>query len=441
MENIQVLNNMPVKYFLRNNSFLNFQLNMSSTDEHLINYTLAKAQKKIFSTFEPIKETININDLKDVFEIEITIEEIQQILKDKNQNKGNKLVEYCEALKKVSVGFVKYTTGEYATGPLVALFTVARDMKSVKATILKDVYLFLYDYNLDMRDSKIVIDKNEHNNQLLIEYNGEGNEKEDLKDNNFERIKLAKGYSRVELCFFEEIRSIYARNMLMELKAAIEKSRVYNANAIAITKVMTIDEIREKFFLEKKYKKYNDLKNRVIDNAIDKINESGYMEVDYKEVTQKVRGGTKVIAVEINAVMTEKLLMLDAKYNNSNNEIKVPESKSNKKLETLGESLSAKLRSDGRLNVGGKTINELIELYGEELVRKSVMALLAKNEEERVRAPKKYLLAVLADMEEKKYMLKKKAEMQLQQQEDNGPVVIGGYEVNQLELDLLGWND
>ena len=56
MENIQVLNNMPVKYFLRNNSFLNFQLNMSSTDEHLINYTLAKAQKKIFSTFEPIKE-------------------------------------------------------------------------------------------------------------------------------------------------------------------------------------------------------------------------------------------------------------------------------------------------------------------------------------------------------------------------------------------------
>lgn len=463
-KNIKVMKEMPVTYFLRNNSFLNFKLNMPETDEHLINYTLAKAQKKLFETFGEIPEgeKINIESMPESMKVKIDIEEIQQIVKNRNQNKGAKLKKYCETLGSVQVSFINYATGNFALAPLVALFDFDARKKCVTATILREVYLFLYDYKLDMRGEKILLEgqkkeeiidetltyeeqellkrklaaeaKKKEVEEFLEKIHYEAENIEDKKEG------LAKGYSKVELIFYDELKSIYARNLLLDFKAAIEKKRIYNKKILEITKTMTIDEIREKFMLEKKYKKYADLKTYVIDNAVNKINNSGYMEVVYEEETVSVRGGKKVIAIIFKAKMTEKLLNLDKIFSDKHQ--KLQESVQESKKKTIGEILSDKIRSEGKLKVGIKTLNDFISVYGEQIVKRAVIALLTANEKERIKAPKRWLVKTLEDMQtrENGYVMQEKFSNGINAMKFNN-FEPRNYDYDKLEKKLLGWDD
>ena len=110
------------------------------------------------------------------------------------------------------------------------------------------------------------------------------------------------------------------------------------------------------------------------------------------------------------------------------------------KTYTKGDSLSAKLRQEGRLNVGGKTLDDYISLYGERIVYVGVHALLAANETSRVRAPKKWLMKTLEDLKDKEILREQRTNSNNINPMSFNNIEGREYDYNDLEKKLLGWD-
>lgn len=434
--------NMQVQYLLKNNTLLKTKQDISSVEEHVITYTLAKAQKKLIQMFDK-KSVYNTSQFPSEIAVTVSNNEIKSICDNRQYYGKAGLQKLCDALGSIRMNFVSYIDGYHTNTALIKSFKWSEDNPDeIIISIDKEVYLFLIDYTLNLKGSNIIIDEIKTPDGLKKKDTNKNNDRiENAVFNIKEKSQYAKGYSRIELSFFKDIKNVYARNIFYDLKAAIENNKVYNSNASKIEKTYTIESLRERFMLENKYARFTDFNSRVLKTIKSQINDSEYMVIDYTCQTKKARGGNKVVAVTFVATITEKLLSLDAKYNT----VLVPQKEQQDTSSTLAEGLSNKVRQEGKLNVGVKTFNELIDTYSESIVKRAVLALLSANEKERIKAPKRWLLRTLEDMQtrENGYVVQQGVQGGINPMKFNN---FKGRDYSQDEWDsmekrLLGWDD
>lgn len=96
---------------------------------------------------------------------------------------------------------------------------------------------------------------------------------------------LNDGYTPINLKIWLELKNSYSQRFYDLLRAWSGTKEVINYK---------LDYIRKVLFLENKYKVYSDFKKRVLLPAINELNETGYFEIEFKEV----RKGRKIDSID-----------------------------------------------------------------------------------------------------------------------------------------------
>ena len=420
-------------YLLRNNTFLTQKCNLTSTEQAILTFILIEAQKYLFKTY-PIRNRTTIESMKKILEIDIKIEDLKSFCANRNLLRPGNINQLCRDLSDIPIEFTDYN-GITHLSHLMEISYNKQDLTHITANIRREVYLFLYDYNLDLRqeDFKFIDDEEDfkQSDTIIDEVSVDLIPEEAELSLEAKKAKLQKGFTKIDFHIFNEIKNFYAMTFFMEFKVLIEQSLKYTQHSI-VHKEYTLAEIREKCFLQNKLKDNKNLRIKVIDKTVSVLNDSNYLKLSYTQKFKKGIGGSRLDSVVFHIEPTEKFFKL--------NELKYSNIPLQEKTYTKGDSLSAKLRQEGRLNVGGKTLDDYISLYGERIVYVGVHALLAANETSRVRAPKKWLMKTLEDLKDKEILREQRTNSNNINPMSFNNIEGREYDYNDLEKKLLGWD-
>ena len=386
-------------YLLRNNSFLKQEANLSNTEYKVLSLTMAKVQKELLEKYPKWnKETIE--KMPPAIECCLDIEELKQLDIRSNDLVGKNLSKMLNKLNKTEVNFISYITGGYVFSHLISEFEVSKKTGNIRALMSKQVFMFLLDYNAS------------------FDFRANFPEYEEVKNTPKPKTRLiAKGYTKLNITTIDKFKSYYTQIMFAHFKNELEKkvSKCGKIESFDIT--YTIDSLRKIFGTnieytngqkKVKYKNYADFKKAVIDRAISELMETKCFIISYKEKYETQRGKNKVVALIFSISPGDELEYVNnsnckrAKENAENNivDVKYEELRNNNQTRptSITERLVLKLKEESKIVLAVSTIQNFIDTYGETNVKRAVNSLIVKSEEERVRAPKKYLLTVLEDM-------------------------------------------
>ena len=379
-------------YLLRNNTFLNQLSNMDNNVYKVTSFVLAKLQIQLQKQFPEL--TIDVYyKLDDVMKINIDINDLKSLGLDHNLLFGKGLTNLLSKIRNTNIEFISYITGKLIISGLVTEFQKDMKNKKITAFVSKEVFMFLLDYNLKFRKQYDTKDLIEINPKLIIT-------EDTYKENAItytQRKKLPKtlltGYSKIDIKIIKEFKSYYTQIMFIDFKSAIEKS---NANTIIkkyyIKLNYSIEKIRCKFKLENKYKKYSDLKKNVIDTFVNEINKSKYMNIKYDEIFKTSRGGKKVVEIEFNVTMLDRLLTLDDEIIE---QIAISTNDTIKSSDIIQVLISKIYNSTGK-RLSENTINDLFHMYGKFETNEAINKLcVISDNKNKIKAPKAYLIKML----------------------------------------------
>lgn len=379
-------------YLLRNNTFLNQLSNMDNNVYKVTSFVLAKLQIQLQKQFPEL--TIDIYyKLDDVMKINIDVDDLKSLGLDHNLLFGKGLTNLLSKVRNTNIEFISYITGKLIISGLVTEFQ--KDMKNRKITafVSKEVFMFLLDYNLKFRKQYDTKDLIEINPKLIITEDRHKENTINYAQNKKLPKTLLAGYSKIDMKIIKEFKSYYTQIMFIDFKSAIEKN---NANTIIKTYSIklnySIEKIRCKFKLENKYKKYSDLKKNVIDTFVNEINRSKYMNVKYDEIFKTSRGGKKVVEIDFNVTMLDKLLTLDDEIVE---QIAISINDTTKSSDTIQMLISKIYNSTGK-RLSKNTITNLFRMYGEFETTEAINKLcIISDKENKIKAPKAYLIKML----------------------------------------------
>ena len=380
-------------YLLRNNTFLNQLSNMDNNVYKVTSFVLAKLQIQLQKQFPEL--TIDVYyKLDDVMKINIDINDLKSLGLDHNLLFGKGLTNLLSKVRNTNIEFISYITGKLIISGLVTEFQKDMKNKKITAFVSKEVFMFLLDYNLKFRKQYNTEDLIEVNPKLIITKDSIIDDSISLKEINRRLPKtLLTGYSKIDMKIVKEFKSYYTQIMFIDFKSAIEKS---NANTIIkkyyIKLNYSIEKIRCKFKLENKYKKYSDLKKNVIDTFVNEINKSKYMNIKYDEIFKTSRGGKKVVEIEFNVTMLDRLLTLDDEI------IEQIEISINDTIKSsdITQVLISKIYNSTGKRLSENTITNLFNMYGEFETTEAINKLcIISDKENKIKAPKAYLIKML----------------------------------------------
>ncbi|MPQ44340.1 replication initiation protein [Clostridium tarantellae] len=87
--------------------------------------------------------------------------------------------------------------------------------------------------------------------------------------------KLQGNFTPIDLTILNNFKSVYSQRLYENLRAWTETKKVID---------FKVDFLKQLFFLQDKYKRYNDFKKDCLVKAINEINKSGYMEIKFEEI-------------------------------------------------------------------------------------------------------------------------------------------------------------
>lgn len=371
-------NNITDMYLLRNNTFLNQLSNMDNNVYKIISLSLAKLQKKLQKQFPEI--TLEIySKLDDFMTIDIEIYELKVLGIERNSLYGKGLTNMLNKIRNTEINFISYITGNQIISGLVAQFEKDTKNQKIKASISKEVFMFLLDYNLNFRKQYNIEDLVEIKPSSIV-----------VKEDKKLPKNLLAGYSKIDMKIIKEFRSYYTQIMFIEFKSTFEKQNInktHKSNPFTIN--YSIDKIRNKFQLENKYKKYNDLKKNVIDTFVNELNKSQYMNINYEEIFISVRGGKKVSEIKFKITIMDKLL-------DTNNTIVEQLAITINENISEEQSLITKIYQSTGKKLSVKTIADLFKLYGKEETKRAINKLcIISDKDNKIKAPKSYLIKML----------------------------------------------
>ena len=372
-------------YFLRNNTFLKQEADLTNTEYKVLNLVMARMQKMLIKKY-PVWNKNTVEKMETTIDCTISLNEIKQLNIRERDTKGEKLKEILEKLNNKQVRFVSYITGGYVGSHLIAEYEIIKTGNSIdiKFTMTKQVFMFLLDYNanFDFRENF-------------------PNAKEVQESPKPAKKLISRGYSKLEIGVVKKLRSYYSQIMFTHFKAELEKRAMKDIDIKEFTITYDLDWLRKTLGLdeEEKYKRFPDFRRNVLDVVKKELNTNKLFIIDYTENLALAKGRRRVVSIDFNVAIGEELdYNIPKVKNNIPTEEECVDVEFKEVKTTLAESLCAKLRVSSSIRLAVNTLQNFIDTYGEINVRRAVNSLMIKTEEERVRAPKKYLLTVLEDM-------------------------------------------
>ena len=381
-----------VKYLLRNNTLAKVRQNLSSVDEIVVEYILAKAQKQLLKLFNEENKEYNTSDFPASIVTSISNKEMAELTNNKAYIGASGLKRFCDVAGGIRISYVSYIDGAYRNTALIKTFTWYKETPDrIFATIDKDAYLYLIDYSLRLREDKIKINEYMDNDGMYkkIEDNREVRKSRPIKN----KEPHSGGYRKEDIEILLLIKSPYARAIFFDLKKVYETKHMSKYKIKSVENTYDLEEIKERFTLENKYTVFYDFKKKVLNVIVEQINNSGYMTIDYTLVSKNVLGGKKTTGVTFKAIIHDKLI--EQRFGKDKEGNETNDSCGN----SIEELLSNRLKVEGGLRLGSKTIRNLIEKYGEEIVIDKINRMLYANKTDKVKAPKRYLERSLENAE------------------------------------------
>ena len=257
-----------------------------------------------------------------------------------------------------------------------------------------------------------------------------------------------RGQGTVELKFSDEIKpyllqlktlfTSYKLGNILNLnsKYSIRLYEFLKSEAFKKTTIITIDDIRAMLNLtQKSYDLFGSLNKKVIEPAIDEINNN----TDIEASCEKILDGRKVVALEFK--IREKKINVDSNGNLPlENQIDVEEFISENKVE---DSTILKVQEQMKelkiRELKHKTLEGLVKTYGEDHFKRASNIMLNKAREgERIKAPLPYLTGVLENL-----LKNASSEVAVTKQDKSlkfANFTQRDYDYDELEKGLLGWS-
>ena len=197
-------------------------------------------------------------------------------------------------------------------------------------------------------------------------------------------------------------------------------------------KSFTVEEIKEKLLIKNNYSVYYDFKKRILIPSVNRIKKNLNMDISFDEVKK----GRKIheIVFYIN----------DLEPRNYNFNLSRVDSNGERKLSNeIGldyalnnKSILEPVKSKGKSLLADRTLKELIKKYGEDEVNISYKILKEKNNIEKIKAPKKYIIGILDNRKVNKEQLLNKIN---NKSSSFNNFTQREYDYEKLERQLLGW--
>lgn len=430
-------------YFLRNNTFLKQEADLTNTEYKVLNLIMARMQKVLLDKY-PIWDKSTIEKMDVAMHCYISLDEIKQLDIRRQSVNGEKLKEMLDKLNTKHLKFVSYITGGYVSSHLIAEYEVIKKGNSVdiKIVMSKQVFMFLLDYKgtFNFRDNFPDV--------------------EEVKNSPKPTKKLlAKGYSKLEIGVMKKIKSYYSQVMYTHFKAELEKRAIKDRDIKKFNVTYELEWLRNILGLNEanRHKKYGDFRRSVLEVVKKELDKNNFFKISYTENLAVVRGRRRVVSIGFDVVAGK-----DLEYNIPKIKIDSPSDEPcvdvefEEVRETLAKSLCFKLIENSSIQLAVSTIQNFIDTYGETNVKRAINSLIIKSEEERVRAPKKYLLKVLEDMHDRENITSidndgrgdytSNNSKRLKQLKANGLDVMGfnnfeprEYDYKKLESELTSW--
>lgn len=392
---ISEINNL---YLLRNNSFLKHEANLSNSEYKILNLTMAKLQKQLLDDY-PKWDRKTVEQMPPAMECRLHIDELKQLNIRENDLLGKNLVSLLDGLANTKVRFINYLTGGYVASRLLSEFEIDKETGDITTQMTKRVFLFLLDYKGSFDYAKNF-----------------PNDDDVKKIKRVRKRTIPKGYMKLNVLTTVGIKSYYSQILYNNFKTEFEKINNKSREKINFDITFFVDDLRrimgttfiDKDDVEKiKYKKYTAFKSNVIDRAIEELEEKRYFKTTYTENMKTAKGGMKVDSITFNVEYLGRLDETDSyKYRKKSKdkvdfvdaEYEEISKKSSSKAITLAEILSNKLIEEANKYIAVKTMQNFIDTYKEDKVKRAVNSLILKCEKESVMVPEKYLSKAMEDM-------------------------------------------
>lgn len=306
----------------------------------------------------------------------VSLEDLRAIIKDKNLNTEKGILEYLK--ENFQKNIIRWTF----------------DKKIYQVGLL----------------TKVVYDKENKQYEITVD--------DDLVNFALNYKELKTGYTPINLDLTHNTKSFYSQRLYGMFR---------QWSGSCNEKTFKISELREKLLLQNKYNVYSDFKKRVIQPAIDEINENMNMKVDYK--ANKLGKAFQSITFYI-----EDFEPRQYDYSKENIvEAEIIKEVAVTRTKCKGDSIASEELKKIGVKIADSTLNRLSKKYGEKNLYIAINILCNKVKNEKVSAPVKYLTGILENINSKKKEETKQLKFNNFEARD--------YDFDKLEKQLLGWED
>lgn len=353
------------------NQLIRSILDVSSNDYKIFNLALQKTQLKLYE----IGNKDNV-----LIPVYVSPEEIKEIYKNNNENRLTDVLKTLEKLCKVPI---KWKDGD----------------KIIISTLFSSVEIDSKNFNIVAYiDIKVV--------KVLNQYH-------------------QKGYTPIDLALTKKANGFYSVRLYELLRSWCNTKRIIEISLVDLKATLAIEHV-------KSYDNFANFRIKVIDKAIEEIKEKMNMEVTY-EVTKKNR--------KVNTIIFKVVDYGPRHYDFSNKLSSLSEQNKNIMQVSIKsprdyemQAIQMRLLSYG-IKIASNTLRLKQEEYGEKLFIKAVKIFEDRLQDEKVKAPVRYLTGILENLKNKSQI------HQCNNKSNFANFTQREYDYDKLEEQLLGWEN
>ncbi|MPQ44761.1 replication initiation protein [Clostridium tarantellae] len=250
------------------------------------------------------------------------------------------------------------------------------------------------------------------------------------------------GYSPIDVKMVRQAKGYYTQRLY-------ELLRMWSGSKKEVT--YTIDELKEFFKVENKYKLYADFKNRILQPSIKEIEKKLNMNISFIENKK----GKKTISITFFVIDHEPRHYNFKNINNDGNKLlkeqvviedTAKEVTTNAPVVDVEKIVSSAIMKAikelqiNKIKISAKTLERNLNTYGEDIFNRAINILIGKKEEgEKITAPVKFLNGILENLKTKSEIAATKAENENTKTLNFTNYSQREYDYDSLEKQLLGW--
>lgn len=432
-------------YLLMNKTFASLEGDFTNLEFKIMILMMIKTQKQLLQTYGECTEDV-VKDMPRVIPCSFLVSELKQFKDRRNNLTLKKIAECFKSLNDKSINFVSAIDGGYVYSHLISEFKISEDNKEITASISREVFLFLLDYNGNFDYKK----KFPHDKAI----------RKETKNIDYRK----KGYSKQLFQNTNNIKSYYAQALNYRFRLALDTVCLRAKRILSCEVTYSLDQIKAYCGCSDKYARYYDFKERVIEPAIKELNERKLFDIEFIPVKKDCKGGQKVhsIIFKIEAgEVTRKEIEESLKYNNSKETKSADVIIEEENQDTLASSLVDLLSRKAKIKLAISTIQGFVDTYGENKTKRAINITINTAQEEKIIKPMRYIQQVLENLEAKEQgninmmnnninaliSAKEQQNKTLKQLRAEGKDVMGfnnvvprEYDYDALEKQLLGWD-